>query len=528
MPLSRVKMRKYMQAYRDKQKAAKAKVKPEIVTPDDPIAALVEWSEDVLKVPPGHPLAGQPLRLPDYGVAFLRDALQHRYSLLTVARKNAKSAIIAVYLLGRLVGPLRVDGWRGGVCSVNRDKANELKMQMQAIAEASGLMDVKFWRAPVVESSTGRLDILSADKNSGAAAGFDDALVDELGLLYERNRELVNGMRAAISARDGRFIALSIMGRAPFTREMVAQRDDVATVVHLYQADKDCALDDPDQWHKANPGLACGIKSLSYMQDESRRVQLITSDQNDFRAQELNLPVDPGKEMICTASDFEACIGDAERDGFCVIAWDNGGSNSMTCFSAVWPWTGRVECYGAFAGIPDLRQRGQADGVGDLYLRLQQAGELEVFDGCTTTPVAVFLKRCLERLDGESILWAGADRARKADSETAMIQADVSFPFVLRGTGASAYADGSHDIRAFQKAVLQGKLKVVKGAALLSFAISESSVRHDVAGNPALEKARDHGRIDPLQSTVIACGLAEIVEARGKPAEPDLRLVGLE
>ena len=117
MPLSRRKMRAYMRAYRDKQRAANAKAKPEIVILDDPITALVEWSETVLRVPVGHPLAGQALRLPDYGVAFLRDALQHRYSLLTVARKNAKSAIIAVYLLGRLVGPLRVDGWRGGVCS---------------------------------------------------------------------------------------------------------------------------------------------------------------------------------------------------------------------------------------------------------------------------------------------------------------------------------------------------------------------------------------------------------------------------
>ena len=518
----------YMRDYRKRKKQEQQADTSELVTPDNPIAALAEWSETVLRVPVGHPLAGQPLRLPDYGLLFLTDALKHRYSLLSVARKNAKSAVISCYLLARLCGPLRVQGWRGGVCSVSREKASELKRQIEQIAEASGLEDLKVWKAPVIESSTGRLDILSADKNSGAAAGFDDALIDELGLLHERNRELVNGMRSAISARNGRFIALSIMGKAPFTREMLEQREDPSTCVHLYQADKDkdAALDDPEQWHRANPGLACGIKSLSYMEDEARRVVLVPSDQNDFKAQELNLPVDPGKEMICSTLDFNQCLGDAERDGHCVIAWDNGGSNSMTCFCALWPWSGRVEIYGAFAGIPNLQERGQADGVGALYQRLFEQGELEVYDGHRSTPVAIFLTRCLERLEGQTIIAAGADRCRKADSETALAQAGLDLPMVWRGQGAHAYADGSHDVRAFQKWILQHRLRVAVGRGLLAHAISESSVRHDVAGNPALEKARDKGRIDPLQSCVIACGLGAIVEAKGKPQPLRFAVVG--
>jgi hypothetical protein len=82
-----------------------------------------------LKIPPGHPLVGQPLVLPDYGVSFLRDALAVPESLLSIGRKNAKSAVIAVAILGRLVGPLRVDGWRGGdhrkVCIQNYGKEGQ-------------------------------------------------------------------------------------------------------------------------------------------------------------------------------------------------------------------------------------------------------------------------------------------------------------------------------------------------------------------------------------------------------------------
>ena len=68
------------------------------------------------------------------------------------------------------------------------------------------------------ESPTGTVDILSADKSAGHASGFDDALIDELGLLGERDRALVNGLRTSTSAKDGRFLAISIMGDAPFTR----------------------------------------------------------------------------------------------------------------------------------------------------------------------------------------------------------------------------------------------------------------------------------------------------------------------
>ena len=139
----------YMRTYRQQQRAARTP-KPAALPawPADPAEALARWCLDVLKVPDGHRRAGQPLELPDYGVEFIRDALTHRESLLCIGRKNAKSAIVAVYLLARLVGPLRVAGYRAGVCSVSREKAGELKSQMQAIAEASGLAGLRFLRSP--------------------------------------------------------------------------------------------------------------------------------------------------------------------------------------------------------------------------------------------------------------------------------------------------------------------------------------------------------------------------------------------
>ena len=362
--------RERQRRWRARQKAAKASAVSlaPAPLPADPIAALAQWSRQTLRVPPGHPLAGQPLALPGYGESFLRDALTARESLLCLGRKNAKSAIVAVFLLGRLVGPIAFPGYRAGVASVNKEKAGELKRQMQEIAEASNLQGLRFLRSPApgrVESATGTVDILSADKSAGHASGFDESIVDELGLLSERDREFVNGMRTATSARDGRFVTLSIMGDAPFTAEMVERDGAPGTVVHLYRAPDDCALDDPAAWDAANPGLSFGIKSVAYMRDEARRVLATPSDQASFRAFDLNQPQSPSREMIFAPSDLRECFTSElpERRGDVVLGLDMGEATSASAAFAVWPMTGRCESWMAFGDVPDLIERGKRDGA---------------------------------------------------------------------------------------------------------------------------------------------------------------------
>lgn len=486
--------------------------------PDDPARALASWSKRKLKVPPGHAAAGKPLILPDYGIAFIRDVFLHRESFLCIGRKNAKSAVIAVYLLARLAGPLRIPGYRAGVVSVSGEKAAELKMQMQAIADASNLSGIEFRRSPapghVISAWGGRVDILSADKSAGHASGYDDSLIDEMGLLAERDRELVNGMRSAISAKDGRFIALSIQGDAPFTQEMLDRAGQPGIAVHHYTAPERCDLDDESAWHAANPGLACGIKALAYMQDEARRVALTPADQASFRAYDLNQPQNPARVLLCDPADWRACEVDIlpARSGRCVVGFDLGGSTSMTAAAALWPDTGRLETWAAFPDTPGLAERGEADGCGRAYLEMERRGELRTYPG-RVTPVSAFLGDVAVALAGETIIAAGADRYRRAEAIQALEKARVTWPITWRGTGAHATADGSHDVRAAQRLILGGQVKTRESLVMRS-AIANSSIRYDGAGNPALEKARQRGRIDALSAMVIAAGLAEIHTGR--------------
>ena len=478
--------------------------------PDDPAQAVAEWAEGRLVVPAGHANAGEPMRLPEHAVPFLRDALADgiREALLSTARKNAKSATIAVLVLAYLAddGPLRSAGWRAGVASLSREKSAELWTQARDIAEASDLEGVTFGKVPRhLASDWGRCEFLSADRHQGQASGFDLAITDELGLFPAKGgRELVNGLLGALSARNGRMIAISVLGDFEVAGELITRRHDPSVVVHLHQAPADARLDDETAWHAANPALG-SIKSLDYMRDMARRAQASPSEQRAFAIFELNLPGRPEVDMIVALDRYRTCANSVkpERAGSCYVGFDLGGSASMTAAAAYWPDTGRLDCWGGFGDNPDLMARGEADGVGDRYIRMADRGELVTFPG-RVTPVAEFLERIAAELASENVVLASADRYRQAEAQDELGKSGAQWPMEWRAVGSGAH--GSADVRAFQKSVEGGTLRP-GDSLILESAIAESSIRYDGNGNPALDKARAKGRIDCLSAAILAVGI---------------------
>ena len=499
-----------------RRRASEREAKREIITwpnpPAAPGAALCEWARDTLIVPPGHPKAGERFELPPYLAAFFADALAvdtHEAALI-IARKNAKSAGVAALLLAFLVGPLRREGWRCGVASLSREKAGELRTQVEAIALASNLKGINFWKrgAPSITTEGGAaIDILSADKNAGAASSYDYAIVDELGLLGEKDRPLVNSMRSSVSAKRGKFLALSVWGDGPFCGEIVKRRDAPGVAIHVHQAAEDCALDDEAAWHAANPGLAAGIKSVDYMRAEARRVLATPSDQASFRALDLNLPGAPSREMVCSPADWAACTVPAgelpARSGPCFVGFDAGGSSSMTAAAAFWPDSKRLELFAAFPATPPLTDRGTADGVGGIYQEAFERGELQVYAG-RVTPVGSFILHLAAALEGADIAGAASDQYRRAEVQGALEAEALSWPWSFRRMGSGP--QGSGDVMAFQRAILRGEFRTVPSL-LMPLALKSTILRRDGNGNPALDRGNT-GRIDVLSATVLAAGLS--------------------
>ena len=147
-----------------------------------------------------------------------------------------------------------------------------------------------------------------------------------------------------------------------------------------------------------------------------------------------------------------------------------------------------------------------------MYDRMIRERELWLYPG-KVTPVVLFLRDLFEELNdlGCVVRGVGFDRHRRAEAEMAMQDAGIPYCAVhYRGQGASATADGSHDIRAFQRLIYK-KILITHGSTMLESAIASSVLRFDGAGNPALNKAANNARIDALSAAVIAAGLNEVV-----------------
>ena len=493
---------------RDRVRAHRARLKAEsahrldaasvpvlaLVDHGDPVGALAAWARDTLIVPAGHPRSGEPLELMPFAVDWLRESWDAHESALSTARKNAKSAIAAILALGYLVGPLRRPGWRMAVASINKQKAAELRRQVKEIAEASNLA-VKIRRSPypgTIESETGSLDTLSADRTAGHSSGYDLVIVDETGLFPIRARDLLAGLRSSVSARDGKIRHISIRGDSILFREIL---ENPAVVSHVYAAPADCAIDDEAAWSAANPALGL-VKSVAYMRDEVLRVQGVPSDEPSFRALDLNLEISPVREMVCSPDDLRACFADEiECRGPAYVGLDIGEAGSGTAAVAFWPVTGALRSWLAFGAVPDLKARGKRDGAD--YLAMERRGELRTYPG-RTVPIAAFVADLKADLAGADVRAAVADSYKSEGLRDAM-----PWPLTIMRSGTGQ--DGSQAVRAFQRRVLTNTLALRPNLSLAS-AIKESTLRRDGNGNPAIDRARSHGRIDVLSAAILAVG----------------------
>ena len=401
-----------------------------------------------------------------------------------------------------------VPGWRGAIASVNKEKANELRKQVHAIAVASGL-DLRVRRSPypgVVESSSGSLDTLSADRTAGHAAGYDLVLVDETGLFPLRARDLLAGLRSSVSAKGGQTRHISIRGDSPLFQEIL---DNPAIVSHVYAAPDDCAIDDPAVWASSNPGLGL-VKQLSHLRAEVERVKTLPVGRAKFPSIGTQPDDLSGAGNDLYADDIRACFtDDLESTGPCFVSYDIGEAGSGTAAAAYWPETGALRTWLSFGDVPSLTERGKRDGSD--YLSMQRQSELQVYPG-RTVPIKAFVSDVRSDLAGANVRAAVADAYRSAE-----LLDCVPWPLTIVRSGTGP--DGSQAVRAFQSAVLTKRLQLEPNMSLAS-AIKESTLRRDGNGNPAVDRARSHGRIDVLSAAILAVG----VGAKYRPAKP-LRFV---
>lgn len=230
--------------------------------------------------------AGQPFTVDPWQEAWIRDVYEPvkpdgrrvvRSAILSCARKNAKTALIAGLILAHLIGPASVFNGQIYSAAVDRDQARVVFKMVVDIIEMTPWLKRSLWvrdHVSIIEvtdenrgSYKSTYKALSAVVKSKHGLGADFFVYDEFGeasdralwdVLFDSQQLRANPLATAISTQNDD-------PSHPFTKMIDNQlANPVAhNVVHVYSAPEGCALDDKEGWLAANPALATWKKEAS-------------------------------------------------------------------------------------------------------------------------------------------------------------------------------------------------------------------------------------------------------------------------
>ena len=343
--------------------------------------------------------------------------------------------------------------------------------------------------------------LVLADELAFWPAGNVDSMISALetsrGKLQD-SRVLYLGTRAA-------------SGQHPFEKMLLPGGADYRQVHAADPSDNPFSI---RTWRKATPGLNHLPDLLDAIKKEAARAAKDGEKLASFRALRLNLGVSDVRESWLMDPDTWASIerDDTPRVGRYYLGIDLGENASMTCAAGYWPETGALAAIGVFPEQPDLLTRGHADGVGELYVRAAERGELYQAGELVSDP-GELLRLSLE-------LWGRptkivCDTWRRAKLKE--ILGNSEFPPTPIEVRRHGFLDGSEDVHEFRDAALDGHLFPFPSLILRS-AVAEARTIMDAAGNTKITKSgsgrRRSARDDAICAAIIAVAVGRRIANR--------------
>ena len=258
-------------------------------------------------------------------------------------------------------------------------------------------------------------------------------------------------------------------------------------------------------WKRANPGLDHFPDLEAAIRQEAETARADPEQLASFRALRLNQGVsDTVRSVLIDADTWKRIeVEESGMDGKYALGIDLGQNAAMSAAAAYWPETGSLEAIACFPEIPSLAERGLGDGVGNLYVRMAEAGDL-IVAGRRVADIEDLLTECLERWGTPGVIVC--DRWREAELREKLELID--FPMTTFETRGQGFRDGGEDVRIFRKACAAGSVRPERSL-LLRAALSEARVTGDPAGNWKLAKntqggRRSHARDDAAAAAILA------------------------
>lgn len=486
-----------------------------------------EFIERYCRTPEGKHV-GKPLKLEAFQRRFILEVLDNPAGtdtgILSIARKNGKSALIAAILLVFLVGPeARQNSQIISGARARKQAALVFRLAQKMVAlspELSKLVRV----VPSGNKLIGlpmNVEYEAISAEAGTAHGLSPylAILDELGQVRGEHDDFVEAIVTAQGAYDDA-LKLVISTQAATDADLLSiwiddavNSDDPKTVCHVYEAPADCELLDEAAWAAANPALGT-FRSLVDLQTWAAKAARMPSEESGFRNLGLNQRVNRFDPFIAK-SVWEANGGPVDEGVFyrCPV-WgglDLSRVTDLTAFVLIAKdeagnWHVKSTFWKPGDLVADHAHRDRTP-----YDRWVREGVLEAPPG-TVIDYGFVARKIAETCKGMDVQKIGFDPWKfdqlKSHLEDHAVSLDL-FEMMIQGPKTMSPAVSATEI-AFQKCqVRHGGHPVLSMCAAHAVTVSDSNE------NRKLDKKRSTGRIDGIVALTMAIGLATSREVEG-------------
>lgn len=455
-----------------------------------------------------------------------------RTAVLSMARKNGKTGLVAGLALCHLAGPEAEP--RGEVYAAANDRfqAGKVFNEIVAILSQHPELDercniIRFRKEIEVLEGAGKGSIfaaLSSDAATKLGLSPSFTVVDELG--YAPKRDLYDALDSAMGARENPLL-IAISTQAPddlhvFStlvdyglKVQAGEVEDPSFHLTLFSAPEG---DDPmsrETWLKANPALG-DFRSEGDVARQAAQAERIPSKMQDFRNKILNQRVAAHVRFIAKA-EWDACGGAVDHEALkgrtCFGGLDLSAARDLTAWVLVFPMDdGTMHVVPRFF-LPEngIADKAEADRVPyDVWAR---QGLLTLIPGSTIDPgfIAEAMAEDAARFDIQAVAY---DRWRIEDLKRELSGIGAELNLVPHGQG---FKDMSPAVDALERAVAEAKLRH-GGHPVLTMCAANAVVTKDPAGGRKLDKAKAAGRIDGLVALAMGINVAARHEPEQLPA----------
>lgn len=488
-------------------------VDPDEWTDGDKICCFIETH---CIVPEGQ-FVGGPMQLAPFQRRFIYEVFDNpagtRRAILSIARKNGKTALIAALLLAYVCGPMSQRNAQIVSGAMSRDQASILFALAAKMVRASPALSGLVRIVPSGKRLIGLVRnveyrALSAEASTAFGISPLVAILDEVGQVEGPTSPFVDAIVTSQGAHE-KPLLIAISTQSPTDADMLSMwiddasgGEDPQTVCHVHAAPKDAALDDQEAWAAANPGLDI-IRNRADLANQIAAAMRLPALENSVRNLLLNQRVQRIAPFLTPG------IWDLGNDPIDEALFTSGrpvyGGLDLSMRTDLSAMALAVEDDDGVLHLM-LRIWSPADTMFDRGARDRAPYQVWVEQGhMLAVPGKVldydFIAAEIGALSGRMELAKIAyDRWRYEVFNQSLQRLGV---FVTLEPFGQGFKDSGPAVEIFEQLAIAGKIRHGNNPAL-RWAISNTTIEMDAAGNRKPNKAKSYGRIDPAVAAIMA------------------------